>query len=494
MNIVKKIINWTFSSFFKTIGKLLAIIILILSIIIIFTKLDIKLNILSVNALQLDNATTIPDIPEGYSEFIYAHASYYNHSDIDGKRILLAWNNQINQFQPKYDRASNLYNDDVIKFDYIYKVSDKPNSVHIAKINVFILNEDKTEWIKPPNIKYITSININRTDSIYTTYKINEHFNSNNEIDHISQNPNINGGYNITFVANEGKIFEHYHQYEWLEFNDTYTVKVYEKKLNRLLRFMSFERDNDVEEGLYLDQDFTQEIDYNMEITEDMTIYVKWQSDKLADYINNYEFDNYTYNTDFKYLSISANDHTKNKIYIGFKYNFSNIEVYNYSEIRNEYETGAIACLSSIGKVGDYYYYQFDIDDLTYNQVIIIPKDNLTIDNGKQQINYYDFRVTKNAYISYSSRIESIEIKDTSGNIITTNVKDSYNYSQNILFKQNNDLFENFRNLTMNKNINILSIFSNFWNSIKNSNLYIYIYILISGSLIILIIKSANRS
>ena len=76
---------------------------------------------------------------------------------------------------------------------------------------------------------------------------------------------------------------------------------------------------------------------------------------------------------------------------------------------------------------------------------------------------------------------------------IETNLENSYNYSQDSLINNENNIIEIFKKLSENKNNNVFSYFNQIWNYIKRSKLYTYLLTLIIGSLIILIIHVAKR-
>ena len=156
-------------------------------------------------------------------------------------------------------------------------------------------------------------------------------------------------------------------------------------------------------------------------------------------------------------------------------------EVYKYNKINSEYHQGASLCLTPIFAKDNKYYYHLDSPLNEEYEVLVIPKEKL---QGK-----YNFLLSSNAYVTYTNDLKQVVIKDENGNDITTDLENSYDYSQDALLKNENDLLEIFKDLINNKDNNLFSYFNQVWNTLKQNKLYVYFMTLIIGALIILIIK-----
>ena len=144
----------------------------------------------------------------------------------------------------------------------------------------------------------------------------------------------------------------------------------------------------------------------------------------------------------------------------------------------------------SIGRIGDWYYYEYDTNNVGLNEVVILYRSKLESDG----ISYLNFKLSDNAKMTYSNNAKKIPIIDESGNKIIVDFEEAILNSQSALIKQNSNILNIFTDLFKNKNNNIFTLFSNVWDKLKTSNLYPYLISLLVGAIIIVVIRSASRS
>lgn len=290
--------------------------------------------------------------------------------------------------------------------------------------------------------------------------------------------------HNVTFHLNGGWVYN-----ESIDFgsDEDFTVTLYKNEFNDFMRNLKPSKLKMIFDNFYYDNQFTQPLNITDELTNDIDLYLKWRYEKVDDFLNNTTFNSYTFDTDYDYAIITRGNNTGD-IYLGFEIMTHNFELYEYDITNNNYIQGAKLCLLPIYSKNNFYYYQ--MSQLNSNiEVLIIPKSKLEID-GKT---YYNFKLTSNANITYTNSLSNTIIYDDNNNTIDTNLSDSYNYSQNIMLNDK-DLWDLFNNLYENKENEIFKYFNDIWNEFRKTELYNYFIILITGALIIIIIKAAKRS
>ena len=297
--------------------------------------------------------------------------------------------------------------------------------------------------------------------------------------------------FNITFHLNGGVVDDN----NWISGDDgsylvgmkyeDYSVDIEAEQLMEYLINQNVSKETMQFVGWYYDEKLTQKVEATDIIDSDKHFYAKYQYKNVEDFLNNTTFNSYTFDENYQYAVISLNNQQNRDIYLGLNIFATNLEVYKYNKINLSYVQGSTSCLTPIFSKNDKYYYQLsDSLDNDY-EVLILEKEKLK-DN-------YNFLLSDNAYVTYTNDLKNVVIKDETGNDITTDIENSYDYSQDALLNSENDLLEIFKDLINNKNNNVFSYFNQVWNLMKTNKLFIYFMCLIIGSLIILIIKSASR-
>lgn len=266
---------------------------------------------------------------------------------------------------------------------------------------------------------------------------------------------------------------------------EDYTISVSKDNLISYLKNVYITKEPMQFIGWYYDEKLTQKVNSTDTINSDQHFYAKYEYKNVEDFLNNTNFNSYTFDENYLYAIISLNNQENRDIYLGLDIFTTNLEIYKYNKVNLNYEQGSNICLTPIFSKENKYYYQVS-DSLDNNyEVLIIPKDKL---KGN-----YNFLLSDNAHVTYTNDLKQVVIKDETGNDITTDVEDSYNYSQDNLLNSENDLLDIFKDLINNKDNNVLAYFNQVWNYLKRSRIFSYFITLIIGALIILIIKAAAR-
>lgn len=297
--------------------------------------------------------------------------------------------------------------------------------------------------------------------------------------------------FNVNFHLNGGSVFdtnEYCNEkgcYILGNIYEDYEISLNNGDLGKYLMNVDVEKPTMQFIGWYYDENLTQKVEFTDTIDNDVHLYAKYQYKNVEDFLNNTNFNSYTFDENYQYAVISLNNQNNREIYLGLDIFTTNLEVYKYNKINLDYEKGSNMCLTPIFSKENKYYYQLS-DSLDNNyEVLIITKDKL---KGN-----YNFLLSDNAHVTYTNDLKQVVIKDETGNDITTDVEDSYNYSQDNLLNSENDLLDIFKDLINNKDNNVLAYFNQVWNYLKRSRIFTYFITLIIGSLIILIIKAAAR-
>lgn len=298
--------------------------------------------------------------------------------------------------------------------------------------------------------------------------------------------------YNVTFHLNGGIVYDNNYitddkgSYIIGNKYEDYTTMIQTNNLREYLQNQDVKKESMDFKGWYYDEKLTLKVDPDDVLTGDTNLYAKFLYTDVEDFLKNTTFNTYTFDTDYEYAIISLNSKTNKDIYLGLNYIDYSLEIYKYLKNDNEYKQGSVKCLIPYYSKDNKYYYWLESPLDNDYEVLILPK-------GKFKDNNYEFLLSNNAYVSYTNDLTKVIIKNDDGQDIETNLENSYNYSQDSLINNENNIIEIFKKLSENKNNNVFSYFNQIWNYIKRSKLYTYLLTLIIGSLIILIIHVAKR-
>ena len=283
-------------------------------------------------------------------------------------------------------------------------------------------------------------------------------------------------------------------------------------------------------EKIYYDEALTQEANLNDIVETDTNLYVTWKSKieinkQIATDLSgndvitiNYDFskiynENYSYwisNDGTNYVNITDKLNSNHKyasgVYFAGDY-FAMVKDENNETISVHYiniDYYRITPTTEIGKdidengnIKPYLILDYSAYRETKNNIIC----EYSIDNGNTWIDItkeLDINMKYKLYINIGDKVTS-RVR-TNGNTILPGETGGSNYDvtedfyNDILINEEKDVLEEFKDLLTNKNDNIFIKFKEVWEAFKDSVLFNYIYIIIVGSLIILIIKSAKRN
>ena len=154
---MKKIIDWLLGSFFRTLGKVLAIAIIGYLLIILALKANIRLPFMKISALQIykDGSTlyNFPDLPEDVTKF-FIYKTIENDKNIIH---MVGWNESNYVFYPKLTTCNGP--------DSYYQMKSEENdeaTVHVKKYDLI-----DNEWVYK---SYITggSVALDSNNYIFT--------------------------------------------------------------------------------------------------------------------------------------------------------------------------------------------------------------------------------------------------------------------------------------------------------------------------------------
>lgn len=477
---IKKISDWLFGSFFRTLGKLLALSLLIYLLIALASKSNIKLPFMKISALQIykDGSTlyNFPDLPEDVTKF-FIYKTIENNKDIIH---MVGWNESNYVFYPKLETCNGPKS--------YYQMKSEENDEAIVHVKKYDLIDN--EWVYN---SYITGGSVVLDSNNYIFTNTSKGFvGKDNMFDvqcHSHQAITLYDQHKITIHTDDGIITDSFFQNQKVTYNGDVTYFYANKTLSTLFRNINISKDGFNEVGLYYDQEFTQQVDLDAELTGDLDIYVLWENSELSELINEINFEVYMFNKNYEYGFINIGANKGQKVYLAFKTRFDNLELYTYDKTTNKSSENAILCLNSIGKIDGWYYYEFETNRLNLNEIVLLVKKNLEKGNEDKFI----FKLSDNASMTYTNDLKKSPIIDETGKTIIIDLNDAYINGQAALVRENSNILGVFNDLFKNKNNNIFTLFSNVWEKIKSSNLYLYILSVIVGSIIIIVIKSANR-
>lgn len=299
---------------------------------------------------------------------------------------------------------------------------------------------------------------------------------------------------NVNFHLNNGKVFDlnvdcddfscTLPEYKYTDF----TVNLKTTEISNYIRNLDMSKETMVFDGWYYDEKLTKRYEIDDEIETDIDLYAKWKYKNTDDFLKNTNFIDYTFDTNYQYAIITKGANTGD-VYLGLEYMTYNLELYEYDKNNSSYKDGATLCITPYYSKDDIYYYFINTELNDNIEVLVLPKEKLEVDDKT----YYNFKLSDNAHITYSNDLKNFEIYDENDNKINTDIENSYLNSQESLINDENDLITIFKDLFKFKDNKVFQYFNQMWEILKTSDLYAYFIILIVGSLIILVIKSASR-
>lgn len=197
-----------------------------------------------------------------------------------------------------------------------------------------------------------------------------------------------------------------------------------------------------------------------------------------------YYFENYMYYefpSDKKYAFIShaSNSNNTGKVFVPYNHIINTNALFGaYIYDLNEKRVLRKLVEREFEEHDYYYYYDFDFS-FDNNEVLLLQRKTGT----NEKIGFY---LPSDYIVEFANESENITILTPNGYIDIDGGK-----VENV-FSNDKNLFGIFKGFNSNKD-DIKKLFNDIWNSITTSIIYEYILILIVGTLIVVIIKGANR-
>lgn len=274
---------------------------------------------------------------------------------------------------------------------------------------------------------------------------------------------------------------------------EDFTINIKSNELEERLKKITITKENMSFKGLYYDDNYQNNVKENYIINSDVDLYAKYDYENVDDFLKDNTFKSYTFDENYAYAFISIGKNVGQDVYLGLDFLNYSIEIYKYDKTELKANKGSSFCLTPYFSKDNKYYYRLETINNDYYNVLVLPREKLITEENGIFTTHYNFLLTDNATVTYTNDLKQAEIVDDSGNKITIDIEDSYNYSQEAFLKDTDDLLTIFKNLLKNKDNNVFQYFEQVWQFLKRSKIFIYLNILIIGALIILIIKAANR-
>lgn len=278
--------------------------------------------------------------------------------------------------------------------------------------------------------------------------------------------------------------------------NDTeFSISTEDYDIDSFLQNLHIDNEPKIFENFYYDSNFTHPFsafdnfdEYATIINDEKVIdlYAKYRYENASDFLNNTNFNSYTFDTNYDYAIINRGNKT-GSIYIGLPVSSYDLEIYEYDESNNTVKNGSSACLVPIFSNDGYYYYELNTLFTTNQEVLLLPKSIFDFDN-------YSFYLTDNAYISYTNDLSSSIIVDSNGNSVSIDLQESFETSKYYqeLYSDSNSSKSKFKS-SFSRFINpikfIFKNVTNLYNNYINSSMQHYFFLVFSFMLIILIIR-----
>lgn len=274
---------------------------------------------------------------------------------------------------------------------------------------------------------------------------------------------------------------------------EDFTINIKSNELEERLKKITITKENMSFKGLYYDDNYQNNVKENYIINSDVDLYAKYDYENVDDFLKDNTFKSYTFDENYAYAFISIGKNVGQDVYLGLDFLNYSIEIYKYDKTELKANKGSSFCLTPYFSKDNKYYYRLETINNDYYNVLVLPREKLITEENGIFTTHYNFLLTDNATVTYTNDLKQGEIVDDTGNKITIDIEDSYNYSQEAFLKDTDDLLTIFKNLLKNKDNNVFQYFEQVWQFLKRSKIFIYLNILIIGALIILIIKAANR-
>ena len=282
---------------------------------------------------------------------------------------------------------------------------------------------------------------------------------------------------------------------------EDFSISLYNSEIEQFFTNLDVKKYLMLFDGWYYDNNYKNIFHINDNFTEDTyNLYAKWRYEKVDDFLDNTNFNEYTFDENYQYAIINRGNNG-DSVYLGLPFSSFSLEVYEYNESTYKVKDGSSVCLTPIYTKNGFAIY--DVNTLYTNdqEVLILPRflfDNLDPNDFQDPEDTHHFYLTDNAYVSYTNDLSEADIVDSNGEHITINLQDSYELSQ-----QYQEIYSNPENIFAQVNI-FLNKISKITSAIKgvfeylfgsfNSTIQAFIIFLIVVVLISAIMRFIRRS
>lgn len=282
---------------------------------------------------------------------------------------------------------------------------------------------------------------------------------------------------------------------------EDFSISLYNSEIEQFFTNLDVKKYLMLFDGWYYDNNYKNIFHINDNFTEDTyNLYAKWRYEKVDDFLDNTNFNEYTFDENYQYAIINRGNNG-DSVYLGLPFSSFSLEVYEYNESTYKVKDGSSVCLTPIYTKNGFAIYDLNTLYTNDQEVLILPRflfDNLDPNDFQDPEDTHHFYLTDNAYVSYTNDLSEADIVDSNGEHITINLQDSYELSQ-----QYQEIYSNPENIFAQVNI-FLNKISKITSAIKgvfeylfgsfNSTIQAFIIFLIVVVLISAIMRFIRRS
>ena len=293
-----------------------------------------------------------------------------------------------------------------------------------------------------------------------------------------------------------------------LLFNDSeFSISSNDYDIDTFFSRLNVDKENMIFDNFYYDSNFTYPFSMNDNFDDHATVindekvinlYAKYRYRTVDDFIDDNNFTEYSFNTDYDYAIINRGNNN-GIVYMGLPFNNYELEVYEYQENNSTYKEGSSACLVPIFNKNNIYYYELNTLFTTNQEVLILPKQlfaELNPNDFDDPNDIYKFYLTSNAYVTYTNDLTHVTITNSQGQQVDTNLQNSFELSQQYknLYADEKDIYDQikiFLNNITRYTTAIKGMFQYLFNSLNSTirSFIIFLVVLILLSTILRFIR-----
>lgn len=531
---MKKIINWTVGSFFRTIGRTLAFILFGILLAILFNKLDLKIPFLTyAKAFTLDgsyissstysSASCMGTSTTNCSQFINSGSEinladsqnflkyYFIYSNDNQFYILTAtdpfyvvitphglYDDTITAYSTRFAISEEVFNQMLAQNQAGHVVHDPRDNKYYyidnGEVEVHKYAINGSTWTTTTNTTFnrIYAQNIDNAYHWGNNYHVELKYLCNILYENVKS-------YEVNFHLNGGTASINYHPGYAIFNNDFKKSFINAAELNNFIISLDITNDVSTFNNWYYDKELLTPYSSNNSLNSNINLYASYEYTSVDSIISNITFTEYTFPDNYEYAIISVKENFTQGLYLGLTFNFQYLDVYNYVIADQAFTEGSLMTLTSMGSYNYKYYYHVGMLDDNTSKVIVLDKASLiTLNAFNEIVHHYVFYVSDNCYVYFTNDLTQVSYYIPTGNGNSTllenkDISANYEYSQQLFLDNNSDLVSIYNGVMKEKNTEVFRPFINFWEMVRSTNIFPYFMGLIVSSLIILIVKAGSR-